>query len=135
MTNIQAAIGCAQLERLDSILERKRKIFELYRKELEGIVDFQQISDHITSSYWMISFTLRGRINKEALMEALLKDGIETRPFFIPISSMPFYTNSDTPNTLKLAKTGINAHSYPMLTEEDVKWIFTRIKKRIKEQK
>ena len=134
MTNIQAAIGCAQMERLDSILARKKKIFEIYRQELEGIVEFQRIPNHITSTYWMISFTFDERINKDLLMENLLKDGIETRPFFIPISSMPFYSTCDTPNTLKLSQTGINVPSYPTLKEEDIKWICAQIIKRIKEQ-
>jgi perosamine synthetase len=135
MTNIQAAIGCAQMERLDSILKRKKRIFEVYKNELDGIVSFQKIPDYITSTYWMISFTFNESLDKNLLMEKLLGDGIETRPFFIPISSMPFYNSCNTPNSLRLSNTGINVPSYPTLKEIDVKWICEQIKRRIKEQK
>ena len=45
-------------------------------------------------------------IDKDLLMENLMTDGIETRPFFIPVSAMPFYNSSDTPNTIFLSKAG-----------------------------
>jgi len=134
MTNIQAAIGCAQMERLNSILERKQRIHDIYKSELEDIVTFQEIPDYIKSTYWMISFTFKEFVNKDLLMENLLTDGIETRPFFLPISTMPFYDSSNTPNSLILSKTGINVPSYPTLKESDIKWICKQIKKRLKEQ-
>ena len=132
MTNIQAAIGCAQMERIESIINRKKKIYELYKNELDGLVRFQKISEYIKSSYWMVSFTLGDKFLRDKLMNFLLTEGIETRPFFYPVSQMPFYENSINPNSEKLSETGLNVPSYPTLSNEDVKWICSIIRKRLK---
>ncbi|MBT3385020.1 MAG: DegT/DnrJ/EryC1/StrS family aminotransferase [Prolixibacteraceae bacterium] len=128
MTNIQAAIGYAQMQRIGSIINRKRKIFEIYKNELDGLVQFQEIQEHTKSSYWMVSFLLRDKFSRNKLMTKLEENGIETRPFFYPVNKMPFYENCGNLDTEKLSDTGINVPSYPTLKEEDIKWICSIIK-------
>lgn len=129
MTNIQAAIGFAQMERLKSIIERKRNIYDVYYNQLKDFVQFQKIPEYIKSSYWMVSFTFAENIDKNKIMNKLLKDGIESRPFFLPVHKMPFYNEYINLNTIKLSESGINVPSYPTLSEKDISWICSKIKK------
>ncbi len=92
MTNLQAAIGLAQLERIDLILKEKENLENLYKKQLEKFDNIHfQLSDipgrkKIT---WMISILYDG--DKEKLMQNFTDNKIEVRPFFYPLSDMPIY--------------------------------------------
>lgn len=123
MTNIQAAIGCAQMERIDSILDKKKNILNWYKKFLTNKVEFQKVYHHSTSSYWMVSFLLPKGIDRDNLMEKLAEKGIETRPFFLPIHKMPFYEKANHPVTENISRRGMNVPSYPDLNENDVEYI------------
>ena len=127
MTNIQAAIGVAQMSRIDSILERKRKIQFWYEENLKDFVVFQEIDKDLISSYWMVSFILPLSVSRESLMLSLKEDGIETRPFFKPISSMPYFKSINSTNAKKLSKSGISMPSYPELTFDDVSYICKKL--------
>jgi len=132
MTNIQAAIGCAQMERIEDTLERKKNLFGWYKEELKGLVKFQEIEEYITSSIWMVCFLLPKNINREDLMKFMDAKGIETRPFFFPIHEMPFYSNVENKNTIEISKHGMNVPSYPQLKKEDVVYICNQIKEYLK---
>ena len=130
MTNIQAAIGCAQLERIDKILSKKREIFQTYQRYLSDFVKFQEVGEHMTSSYWLVSFLLPDNVDRDALMEYLESKGIESRPFFKPVQEMPHfnaYKTSENPVTKHLSDHGISVPSYPQLTESDVRYICTNL--------
>jgi len=128
MTNIQAAIGCAQMERIESILERKQNIYDWYFDKLNSYVEFQEVKSYVKSSNWMVSFLLPKGIEREKLMDFLLKNEIETRPFFFPIDKMPFYKESTkTPISIDVSKRGINVPSFPQLTKNDVDYISNKI--------
>lgn len=92
MTNLQAAIGLAQLERIDYILKEKENLENLYREKLRGnpLLEFQrndfQDRKKIT---WMISVLYNG--DKQKLMDSFTAKNIEVRPFFYPLSEMPIY--------------------------------------------
>ncbi|WP_306591079.1 DegT/DnrJ/EryC1/StrS aminotransferase family protein [Geothrix sp. 21YS21S-4] len=121
MTNIQAAIGCAQMERLNRILERKREIQDLYRENLEEWFTFQRIEEGCRSSHWMVSLMARDAGTRERVMLGLNRAGIETRPFFLPVHSMPFYpSQEDSPVTVDISSRGFNLPSYHLLRDEDV---------------
>lgn len=128
MTNIQAAIGVAQMDRLLSILEKKREIQKWYEEQLKDLVVFQKIDKGIISSYWMVSFIVASEANRNMLMTRLEKDGVDTRPFFHPISSMPYYSTSENPISYDLSKRGLNVPSYPNLQKKDVEFICSKIK-------
>ena len=127
MTNIQAAIGCAQMERIESILKKKIHIYNYYKSKLEGRVKFQLIPDHIKSSYWMISFELENKIIKEKLSIHLENNGIETRPFFYPVHEMPYFESVNNTVTKSLSENGLTVPSYPLLSEEDIDYITGKI--------
>ena len=94
MTNMQAALGCAQMENIDSTLESKRKLHQIYKEKLlSQEVDFQKEYTGTSGSYWMNAILLKNRRTRDALRAHLKDSGIETRPMFPPIHKMPPYEN------------------------------------------
>lgn len=81
MTNLQAAVGCAQLERIDEILSDKLKAAEYYKNHLEGF------------GKWLFCVQTE---NREALRDELKKHGIETRPVFYPLNRCPAFETNET---------------------------------------
>jgi perosamine synthetase len=95
MTNVQAAIGVAQMERLPEILQKKRELADQYKAFLDDIplVGYQGQKEWALNSYWMFSILLdeKSEISKTELMKVLSSSGIETRPLFYPLHTMPLY--------------------------------------------
>ena len=98
MSSMQAALGLAQLERIEELIQRKQEQFGWYREGLAGIngITLNCQPEGIRNTYWMITIVLDPRlgINKTQLMERLSQYGIDTRPFFHPLSSIPAYEDS-----------------------------------------
>ena len=134
MTNICAAIGAAQMERIADILARKAAIDKTYRRHLLPCeVTFQTVAETDTSSCWMTSATfqtceLRDRVRKE-----LREHGIETRPIFYPINSMPMYKEGtgSTPVAEDISCRGINFPSWPELSKSQLEEICDIVRKAI----
>ena len=123
MTNIQAAIGCAQLGKINEILARKRQLQDLYRATLEkhGAM-FQQLPKSSLSSYWMIS-ALFPSTDVNDFSDYLKHRNIDTRPFFSPVSRFKHleYFNFDVfPNAKFLASNGLIFPSAPSLIDTGV---------------
>ena len=133
MTNIQAAIGVAQLKKIEEILQLKKKIYLTYKEGLKGLVKFQEIIEDTESSNWMCSVFFNSKQEKEKIVNVLNKNNIETRPFFVPITDLPFYKKSNScPVTKEVSVLGLNLPSYPELTKEELNRIITIIKNNIK---
>jgi perosamine synthetase len=132
MTNMCAAIGTAQLEHADKIIEKKIKIAELYNKMLAGLpVEPHMESDNTVHSYWMYSILTENEETRNLLRKFLSEDGIETRPSFYPVHTMPMFMNKNVhlPVAENLAVRGINLPSWPDLKTEDVIYVCDTIKK------
>ncbi len=122
MTNICAALGLAQLERLDDILARKRAIAARYRAKLAKLpVKWQRLSENIVSSEWLFSLLLPPGSDRDCIMELMESRGVETRPVFHCAHQMPMYKN-DTPFPVSegISARGISLPSYPELTADDI---------------
>lgn len=140
MTNMQAAIGCAQMERVDELVRAKRNIAQLYNKYFMDIpgITLPVEKNHTTNTYWMYSIILDNhcREEREKLRKELEKSGIETRPFFYLLTEMPPYNRhkSDECKIAKLlADKGLNLPSSTLLKKEEIKYICGRVKKCLKE--
>jgi perosamine synthetase len=127
MTNICAAIGLAQLEKIESIIEKKRQVFTWYKKYLQAnnhikIHDEQAGTFH---TYWMCSILVEKSEDRDPLRDYLDKMGIETRPVFYPVHTMPMYSEKYQRfiNAEWLGWRGINLPSYPELTEAQIRYI------------
>lgn len=131
MTNICAAIGLAQLEQADQFIGRKREIANLYRNLLSDLpVEFQDEAPETFHTYWMFSILVSNAKIRDDLRDYLMKKGIETRPLFYPVHTMPMYS---TPfQSLKVAEDlgwrGINLPSYPSLHDSQINKICDCIK-------
>lgn len=134
MTNIQAAIGLAQMERKEYIIEKKRKIFNWYKNYLEefGInvsYSLNPEDDEKTKSknvFWMVSIVLWDfdETKRNKLIELLKVVGVDSRPFFYPISEFPMYHGKPVCKVSKhVSERGLNLPSSPILEENDVKAI------------
>lgn len=98
MSSMQAALGTAQLERVGELITRKREIFAWYAEELTGLpgVTLNYEAPGTQNTYWMVTAALAPALGlrKERLMELLAAEGIDCRPFFHPLSSLPAYAES-----------------------------------------
>ena len=118
MTNICAAIGLAQLERAEEFLAKKSALAESYRNGLAGLpVEVHGQSAQATHSYWMISIVVKDAADRDPLRSHLADGGIETRPLFHPVHTMPMYAvrGEGHPVAEDLALRGINLPSWPGL--------------------
>jgi len=131
MTNIEAAIGLAQLERIDWHLSRRREIAGWYREELaeeEGI-ELSPEEPWARSAFWIACAVLdEQRFGpRDDVMAALAETGIETRPFFYPLHTLPMYSavnqGKEFPVAEDLARRGINLPSSASLTRDDVSYV------------
>ena len=131
MSNICAAIGLAQLETVDQILEKKRKISQWYRKGIEGLpLAFHDAVGDVSHSYWMVSVLVATPSDRDPLRAFLSDAGIETRPVFYPVHTMPMYSAKFQrhPVSEDIGWRGINLPSWPGLTKKQVAFICERIR-------
>lgn len=131
MTNLQAALGLAQLERIDEILAHKKAIFEWYQdglKHTKGIRLNQQ-SAWAKNVYWMICLEVDGysEAQRDKLIIQLKQRDIDSRPYFYPVSDLPMYNNADTPVTHTIYQQGINLPSYFDITKAQVDHICNQL--------
>ncbi|MBN4073023.1 DegT/DnrJ/EryC1/StrS aminotransferase family protein [Crocinitomix catalasitica] len=130
MTNICAAIGLAQLEQIGTIIKKKREIADWYEQKFSGsAVTFQPEQDDVYHSYWMCSILIEKPEDRNKLRSHLTSHGVDTRPLFHPIHTMPMYTNNYERHKVAedLGWRGLNLPSYPDLTKEDVTFIADKI--------
>ncbi|MEK7594268.1 MAG: DegT/DnrJ/EryC1/StrS family aminotransferase [Patescibacteria group bacterium] len=125
LTNMSAAVGVAQLERIDDFITAKFALAQAYKENLtaKGIT-FHPEAKGTTNSYWMCSILVDEPSKRDGLREALKAKGIETRPLFFPIHTMPMYQDEGNyPVAVDLAARGINLPSWPGLESDDIKLI------------
>jgi perosamine synthetase len=126
MTALQAAVGRSQLQRIETILARKRRIARWYAERLADLGEIKthpQMEDDAQGVYWMYSILLQDFETRERVMHALADEQIETRPFFLPMSTLPPFRHSvpePLPVSLDLSRRGLNLPSGPTLTEKEI---------------
>ena len=133
MTGYQAAMGLAQLHKIDHIIAEKRRVAHTYNHYLEGIPGLQLPVelDWAFNVYWMYAIVVKPEfgITRDQLADALLAGGIETRTFFCPMNqqpclqSLPGFRNVPCPVADRLWETGLYLPSSWNLTEKTIKHI------------
>ena len=139
MTNIQAAIGLAQLERIEEHINIKRKIGKLYTEFLKHILYLQLPveKEWAKNIYWMYGIVLdeKTRVNAEGFGKKLLRNGIQTRPFFLGMHEQPafhkmgLFINEHYPVAERIAKQGLYLPSGLTLKEKEIKKIAKAMEK------
>lgn len=135
LSNIQAAVGCAQVERIDELIKRKQEIFAYYKTtlaELPGISMNPQ-SEGSINGVWMptVVFDTVLGINRELLQESFQRESIDARVFFWPLSSLPPFVSDQTgsnTNAYDIPNRAINLPSYHDISFEELARVTSVIK-------
>ena len=138
MTNICAAIGLAQLENADKKIQMKRELRSWYEEIFSGVSvkTHREVGD-VFHSYWMYSILLDNCKTRDDLRKHLSANGIETKPTFNPVHTMPMFTQKlqKFPVAEHLGSCGINLPSWPGLSRQQIGEIGELIKKYLEENK
>lgn len=140
MSSMQAALGLAQLERVQDLLDQKRKIFSWYKEDLSEVpgLRLNYESEKLRNSFWMTTAILEDKykMTKERIIDEMKCRKIDCRPFFYPLSSLPAY--SGTPQaeqarnrnrvSYQISPRGVNLPSGLNLTREAVAYVSTAYK-------
>ena len=138
MTNVQAALGLAQLERLDEFVERKRRMGAKYTKMLRGLKNVQlplSKMNYANNIYWVFGLVLKDSIEfdaKEAI-KRLREEDIDCRPFFYPMNQQPilikmgFFQSESYPVAERLSKRGLYIPSGMALTDEQINRVAKKV--------
>lgn len=132
MSNLQAAMGCAQIERAEELISKKRTVFEWYKEFLHDVPCLLNPELPGTkNSYWMptVIFDKSIKVDREELFKYMKMHNIDSRPFFYPLSSLPMFKfNIDNTVAYDIYNRGINLPSYYDLTKKDVEYVASCLK-------
>jgi len=134
MSNLDAALGVAQFERFDELVNKKREIFRWYKEALADILDISMNVElpGTKNLFWMpsIIFGQSHQFDRDAMIKSMNADGIGLRPFFYPVSMFPMFESAeDNMVSWSLYKKGINLPSYHDMTKEVVSIVCASLSK------
>ena len=135
MSNVQAAIACAQLERIDELVERKIEILEYYKRMFNNYdVKFNVEKKDTKIGAWMPNIVLNSENHLFKINNEMKLNKIDARPFFWPLSDTPPFNQKLNDNffSYDIAKRALNLPSYHDMTKEDLNRVINVIKKIIK---
>jgi perosamine synthetase len=134
MTNVAAAIGVAQMERVGDYLAARAQVADWYHERLcahRDVFDLPEAAPWATHVYWMYTIILRNAVTaqRDKVIARLAEAGIETRPVFYPMHQLPPYLeeNGHYPVADRLAARGINLPTHAGLTENDIDRVVARL--------
>lgn len=134
MTDMQGAIGVAQLTKINDMLYRRKQVVDGYRKALRGLLSFPEVAG---SAPWLFTGLLPPGSDREAVMSAMADKGIETRPSFVPMHLQPCYRGmagyKDFVHSVRIGARGISLPTYPEMDLSDVALISVALKETLRE--
>lgn len=138
LTNMQAALGVAQIERIDEIIAKKRWMADQYAKRLRTVEHLQLPSEEAwaRSVYWMYALTLSesSGMDNETFARELKNRGVDTRPFFIGMHEQPafhrlgLFIDEEYPETERVSRQGLYLPSGLTITEEQIEAVTQAVK-------
>lgn len=132
---MQAALGLAQLERIDELVEHKRQIFNWYKERLSNIegITLNHEDSNTKNTYWMVTVILDEKfgLKKEEVIKLMSEKGVDCRPFFYPLSLLPAYQSLDLAKqaqqrnkiAYKISPYGLNLPSGMNMTKQKVGYV------------
>jgi len=132
MSNVEAAIGCAQLERIDELVARKRFIFESYRNGLRELpFDMNPEPAGTVNGFWMPTIIGRNHgFDRDTVLEAFRRENVDGRVFFWPLSSLPmFQPRMENVVAYGLYPRALNLPSYHDMNENDIDRVLGIVKR------
>lgn len=138
MSNVQAAIGCAQVERIDELIEGKRRIFAYYAEQLKDLpLSMNPEPLETVNGYWMPSIVVNPGVafGRGALLESFEADGIDGRVFFWPLSSLPMFDACPgNVNSYAIPERALNLPTYHDLSDAEMDRVVSHIRKFVDSQ-
>ena len=137
MSNLQAAVGLAQVERLDELVAARRRNARMYREELDGVDGIRLPPDipGAESVHWVFGVLVEEEFgcSRDELRRRLAAEAVETRTFFVPLHLQPSYMREQAgrrhPVAERLGATGLYLPSTPSLAEDDVVRVATAVRR------
>ncbi|HOO49717.1 MAG: DegT/DnrJ/EryC1/StrS family aminotransferase [Rhodospirillales bacterium] len=138
MSNIEAALGCAQIERAGELIGKKRDVFHKYENILSELIQCNVISmnpehEGTVNGYWMptVVFAKDAAVSREDMQEAFEQADIDARVFFWPLSMLPVFDDVDkhtTPNSFDICARAMNLPGYADMSDHDIERVCNVIK-------
>lgn len=129
-TDIQAVIGIEQMKKLPWRVQRKKDIYAIYQKNLEGIAGISFIPTNLeNTSPWFIDVLIKDENRRQFLIDYLKSKGIGSRPFYPALHAEPVYNQPGSyPATERIAKQGLWLPSSSKLTDEEIAYVCDAVK-------
>ena len=136
MDELSAALGIAQLERIEEILQKREKVAQLYFETLQDIdeIELPYIAPYAKMRWFVFVIRVKEGIDRDGVMGFLREHGVGARPYFTPIHLQPFYREmfgykeGDFPVTEQVSKRTIAIPFHNNLTEEEIKYVALKLK-------
>ena len=132
MSNLQAAMGVAQMERIIELIEKKRQIFSWYQEALKDCpCTMNPEYEHTKNSYWLPTVIINKDVNfsRFDFFSVCKEQNIDSRPFFFPLSSLPlFESKSKNEIAYGIYEKGINLPSFHDISFEEVIFVSSVLK-------
>jgi dTDP-4-amino-4,6-dideoxygalactose transaminase len=138
MSDITAAVGIAQLRKLDKIIKRKRELAKYWDEKLRAIEFFEPpyVSENVKHIYQSYVAFVDKRINRNRLIMTLMEKGIQTQIGTYASHIQPVYnSNQKCPNSLDIFNKSLALPMYYMLRKEDIDMAVAHLKKAVEELK
>jgi perosamine synthetase len=138
LTDLQAAIGCAQLEGVDGVIQKRRELYLFYKELLSKIpgVEFQQITEGVEPVYWGMPVKLQSTSfpeGRDPVLKHMESAGVEVRPGFYPFSKMPPYESPSLPVAEELGRQILCLPFHTLLQHSEIEYICNCLKSLVRE--
>lgn len=132
LTNLQAALGVAQLEKADEIIKERKRVYNTYLKFLDKVegITLQKIKKEVEPIVWAVALKLETPSfpqGRDVVMKSLGEKGIETRPGFFASSILDIYEKHSLPVCENISKNTMSLPSYPTLKDDEIEFICTSL--------
>lgn len=135
MSNIQAAIGCAQLERITNLVESKQRVFKGYAKALKGLpITMNPEKSNTINGYWMPTIIINKTVDfdRRKMLNSFEENNVDGRVFFWPLSILPMF--DDKPENkvgYSIYERGINLPSYYDMKKDEINYVANLVRANI----
>lgn len=133
MSNLQAAIGCAQMERIEDLIKGKRRVFEVYKSRLAGLpLQMNPEPEDTRNGYWMPTIVIDEAVyfERNILLESFKEHVIDGRVFFWPLSMLPMFEKQrENKVSYSMCNRAINLPSYHDLNDEEIERVVALLRK------
>lgn len=133
MSNVQAAIGLGQIERIDELVNKKREIFSYYKESLSDLdVSMNPEKDNEKNSYWLPAVVAKGLVesDRDKILEAANSKGVGFRPFFYSLPRFPMFSHiKESQVAAEICRSGFNLPSYHEMTMDDLQIVVEEVRK------